>query len=122
VVHQVIDRLAHHRHARRAEQLAIPVPERHETAKSASDARDSASRASLTFLSNKVSSVSVVSTLYPVALPRSSDVSPRMLVIQPGICATSWARWASGKDLGWGFHFPLSLGTRSKGRRVVAIS
>ena len=45
-----------------------------------------------------------------------------MLAIQPGIVATSCVRWPRGKDFGWGFQAPLSVGTRSIALRVLAIS
>src|SRR5438045_8221548 len=50
------------------------------------------------------------------------DVLVSVFVIQPGIHATSCARCASENDFACGFHWPLSLGTRSSTRRVVAIS
>src|SRR5436190_23387091 len=51
-----------------------------------------------------------------------SDVLVSVFVIHPGIHATSCARCASENDFACGFHWPLSLGTRSSTRRVVAIS
>ena len=45
-----------------------------------------------------------------------------MLMSQPGIVATSCARWPMLKDFSCGFHSPLSLGTLSITRRVICIS
>src|SRR5690242_9826027 len=42
--------------------------------------------------------------------------------IQPGIHDTSCARCPSANDFSCGFHWPLSPGTRSSSRRVLAIS